>query len=70
MYNLCLNMIVRNEEENILNTLKNLTDNIKFDYWVICDTGSFDNTKNIILDFFKNKILKVSYMMINGKFFI
>lgn len=58
MYNLCLNMIVKNEEENILNTLKNLTNYIKFDYWVICDTGSIDNTKNIILEFFKNKNIK------------
>lgn len=48
-------MIVRNEEENILETLINLTDKIKFDYWVICDTGSVDNTKNIIIDFFKEK---------------
>jgi hypothetical protein len=54
MYNICLNMIVRNEEENILKTLNNIIDKIKIDYWVICDTGSTDNTKDIIINFFKD----------------
>ena len=41
---ICLNMIVKNESEIIVKTLKLLTDKIKFDYYVICDTGSTDNT--------------------------
>jgi hypothetical protein len=45
-------MIVKNEEHIILDTLKNLLNYIQFDYWVISDTGSTDNTKNIIRDFF------------------
>ena len=49
----CLNMIVKNESHVILNTLKHLAKFIKFDYWVICDTGSTDNTKEIIKDYFK-----------------
>lgn len=52
---ICLNMIVKNESEIILDTLKNLYSYIPFDYWVISDTGSTDNTKEIICDFFKEK---------------
>jgi beta-1,4-mannosyl-glycoprotein beta-1,4-N-acetylglucosaminyltransferase len=52
---LCLNMIVKNESHIIENTLEKLCNKIKFDYWVICDTGSTDNTPQIITDFFKNK---------------
>jgi glycosyltransferase involved in cell wall biosynthesis len=55
---LCLNMMVKNEAQIIVNTLKNLTDAIHFDYWVISDTGSTDNTKQLILEFFKEKDLK------------
>ena len=50
---LCLNMIVKNESHIIRDTLEKLLKKIKFDYWVISDTGSTDNTKEIILDFFK-----------------
>ncbi len=52
---LCLNMIVRNESHIIRETLNKLCDKIKFDYWVISDTGSTDNTKDIIQEFFKDK---------------
>ena len=52
---ICLNMIVKNESSIIETTLKNLCKYIKFTYWVICDTGSTDNTPEIILNFFKNK---------------
>lgn len=52
-YSLCLNMIVKNESYIIRDTLEKLLKKIKFDYWVISDTGSTDNTKEIILDFFK-----------------
>ena len=50
---ICLNMIVKNESKIIEKTLKNLSAYINFDYWVICDTGSTDNTKEIIKNFFK-----------------
>ena len=52
---ICLNMIVKNESHIIENTLEKLCKKISFDYWVICDTGSTDNTVQIITDFFKNK---------------
>ena len=52
---ICLNMIVKDESKVILNTLENLCSYITFAYWVISDTGSTDNTKNIITDFFKQK---------------
>ena len=52
---ICLNMIVKDEADIIKNTLENLCSKIKFDYWVICDTGSTDSTKEIIHEFFKDK---------------
>jgi glycosyltransferase involved in cell wall biosynthesis len=46
-------MIVKNESHIILECLNSV---YKFiDYWVICDTGSTDNTKEIITNFFKEK---------------
>ena len=59
---ICLNMIVKNESHIIAHTLEKLCNKIKFDYWVICDTGSSDNTPQIIQDFFKKK-------EINGEIF-
>ena len=54
---LCLNMIVKDEEEIIEKTLENLLDNFDFDYYVISDTGSSDNTVKKIEQFFnKNNI--------------
>ncbi len=54
---ICLNMIVKNESHIIEKTLTNLLQYIQFSYWVICDTGSEDNTKEIITNFFnKNNI--------------
>ena len=50
-----LNMIVKNESHVIEKTLEQLTKFFNFSYWVICDTGSTDNTQNIIKTFFKNK---------------
>lgn len=50
---ICLNMIVKDEAHIIVKTLKNLTSYIKFDYWIISDTGSTDNTKELIKQFFK-----------------
>lgn len=55
---ICLNMIVKNEAHIIASTLENLCQSIDFDYWVIVDTGSTDNTKQIISDFFKDKNIK------------
>lgn len=55
---ICLDMIVKDESHVIAKTLQNLTDNINFDYWVICDTGSTDGTQDIIKDFFKKKNIK------------
>ena len=52
---LCLNMIVKNESHIIEETLTNILEYMELDYWVISDTGSTDNTKQIIKDFFKNK---------------
>ena len=51
----CLNMIVKNESHIIESTLKNLLNYIHFDYWVICDTGSTDNTPTIIENFFRER---------------
>jgi beta-1,4-mannosyl-glycoprotein beta-1,4-N-acetylglucosaminyltransferase len=52
---ICLNMIVKNESHIIRSTLEKLCGKIHFSYWVICDTGSTDNTKEIIYDFFSEK---------------
>lgn len=49
---ICLTMIVKNEAHIIEDTLKHLLKYITFSYWVICDTGSTDDTKKIIQHFF------------------
>lgn len=58
MATLCLNMIVKNESEIIAQTLENLCNHIDFDYWVIADTGSTDNTVEIIQQFFAQKQIR------------
>lgn len=50
-----LNMIVKNEGHIIRETLEKLHSQINFGYWVISDTGSTDNTCEIITEFFKEK---------------
>lgn len=45
-------MIVKNESHIISKTLENIISNINISYWVICDTGSTDNTQSIIKTFF------------------
>ena len=55
---LCLNMIVKDESHVIVSTLENLCSNFKFDYWVISDTGSTDNTVELITRFFHEKQIK------------
>lgn len=52
---ICLNMIVKNESHIIEKTLNNLTSQFNFSYWAISDTGSTDNTVEIIETFFKTK---------------
>lgn len=52
---ICLNMIVKNESHIIEKTLEMLCSGINFSYWVISDTGSTDNTCEIITNFFKKK---------------
>ena len=47
----CLNMIVKDESHVIKRCLESVKDVI--DYWVISDTGSTDDTQQIIKDFFK-----------------
>jgi glycosyltransferase involved in cell wall biosynthesis len=53
MYNLTLSMIVKDEAPNIERCLASCAPFI--DYYVICDTGSTDNTKEIIKKFFDEK---------------
>ncbi|TNG94006.1 glycosyltransferase [Pasteurellaceae bacterium USgator11] len=55
---ICLNMIVKNEENIIQDTLHNIIQHINIDYWVIADTGSSDNTIKLITDFFAEKNIK------------
>jgi FkbM family methyltransferase len=50
---MCLNMIVKNESHIVKQTLEKLIKKINIDYYVISDTGSTDNTKEIITNFFK-----------------
>ena len=52
---ICLNMMVKNESHIIRETLVNICKYVKLDYWVISDTGSSDNTIDIIKSFFKEK---------------
>ena len=50
---LCLNMIVKNESNIIQRLLDSVVDII--DTYCICDTGSTDNTIEIITNYFNNK---------------
>lgn len=58
MSSICLNMIVKNEAHIITETLQNLCEHIDFDYWVIADTGSTDNTAELINNFFEKRNIK------------
>jgi glycosyltransferase involved in cell wall biosynthesis len=49
-------MIVKNESHIIIDTLEKLYCKIKFDYYVICDTGSTDDTIDKIKYFFKDLV--------------
>ena len=52
---LCLNMIVKNESHIIESTLENIVSKLKIDYWVISDTGSTDDTREKIRNFFNSR---------------
>ena len=52
---ICLNMIVKDESHVIVDTLHNLWSYIQFDTYVVSDTGSTDNTKDLIKAFFDEK---------------
>ncbi len=58
MTTICLNMIVKNESHVIVETLENILAHIPIDYWAISDTGSTDNTVELIENFFKAKKIK------------
>jgi len=58
MSSICLNMIVKDEAHIIASTLNNILNNIPITYYVISDTGSTDNTKEIIKNFFDSKNIK------------
>ena len=55
MSTICLNMIVKNESHIIEKTLENIYQKFPISYWVISDTGSTDNTVEIIKNFFNEK---------------
>lgn len=50
---ICLNMIVKNEADIIVETLDNIRLSIEIDYVVICDTGSSDGTRDKITNYLK-----------------
>lgn len=58
MATICLNMIVKDEATIIKDTLENILTYVPIDYWVIADTGSTDNTAEIITSFFECKNIK------------
>jgi len=60
---ICLNMILKNESKIITRLLDSVVDLI--DYYCICDTGSTDNTVEVIENYFKDKM--VTGTIIPGK---
>ena len=57
-HDICLNMIVKNESHVIKDTLENICKTINISYYVISDTGSTDNTVEIIKEFFDSRNIK------------
>ena len=64
--NLCLNMIVKNESRVILRLLESVVNYI--DCYCICDTGSTDNTIEIIQNFFNSQKISIPGKIINEPF--
>jgi len=60
---ICLNMIVKNESKIITRLLDSVISII--DFYCICDTGSTDNTCEIITEYFKDK--NMNGKIISGK---
>lgn len=50
---ICLNIIAKNEEDGIIETLEAALPHISG--WMVCDTGSTDNTTFVVEEFFKNE---------------
>ena len=50
---ICLNMIVKNESKNLIRLFDSVSGII--DCYCICDTGSTDNTKEVIENYFREK---------------
>jgi tetratricopeptide (TPR) repeat protein len=50
---LCLCMIVKNEGKIITRAFDSIVKHL--DYWIICDTGSTDDTRDIIKNYFKER---------------
>jgi GR25 family glycosyltransferase involved in LPS biosynthesis len=55
MVSICLNMIVKNESHIICKTFDNILKYVPITYWVISDTGSTDNTIELIKSYWKEK---------------
>ena len=64
MVTICLNMIVKNESKIIKRLLESVVSIIG--YYVICDTGSTDNTIEVIKTFFESK--KIDGIIFHEKF--
>ena len=59
-------MIVKNESTIIRDTLENIITHLPLDYYVISDTGSDDNTADIIKQFFDEKAFLAKFITMNG----
>ena len=62
----CLNMIVKNESQIIYRLLESVFPYI--DYYCICDTGSTDNTVQLIKEFFDNQGRQIEGEIIHHPF--
>lgn len=58
MPNICLNMIVKNESEIIVEAFDNIRKYIDISLFIICDTGSSDDTISVMKNYFDSNQLK------------